>query len=42
MIEQIEPNWCYEGEKEDIFNEEEYEAYMADIIYEERMLGLIE
>lgn len=41
MREEIEPRWCYEEEKENTFNDEEYECYIADIVYEERSLGLI-
>lgn len=35
-----EPNWCYEDEKVTIDEEDEdYECYMSDMMYEEMMLG---
>lgn len=35
-----EPDWCYKDEKEQL--EENYEEYMSDIMYEEKMLEMLE
>lgn len=37
-----EPNWCYEDEKQEEVNEDEYEAYIADEYHELEMLGMLD
>ncbi len=41
MIEQIEPDWCYEDTYEQAF-EEDYELDYADEYHELKMIGEIE